>query len=64
MANPASKLVSFFVDVREEMKQVSWPSREELVGSALVVFVGVTLMAVFISICDFILSKGAQTLLR
>ena len=64
MANPASKFATFFVDVREEMKQVSWPSREELLGSALVVFVGVTLLAIFISLCDFILSKAAQALLR
>ena len=50
--------------MREELKQVSWPSREELLGSALVVFVGVALMALFISACDFILSKAAQLLLR
>ena len=51
-------------DVREELKQVSWPTREELVGSALVVFVGVALLASFISVCDFILSKTARLLLR
>lgn len=54
----------FFGEVREELKQVSWPSREELIGSALVVFVGVALLAGFISICDFVLSKAAQLLLR
>ncbi len=54
----------FFTGVREELTQVSWPAREELLGSALVVFVGVTLMAMFIGICDFFLSKAAQLLLR
>ena len=59
-----SRLTVFITEVREELKQVSWPSREELAGSALVVFVGVALMASFISVCDFMLSKAAQALLR
>ena len=60
----AARVTGFFVSVREELKQVSWPGREELMGSALVVFVGVALMAIFISACDFVLSKAAQLLLR
>ena len=64
MANPLANFSAFLVGVREELKQVSWPSREELVGSAAVVFVGVALLAVFISACDFLLSKVAQVLLR
>ena len=63
MANPLDGMAVFFHDVQEEMKQVSWPTREELIGSLLVVFVGVTLMAAFIGICDFFLSKAAQLLL-
>ncbi len=64
MANALSRFTSFIGEVREELKQVSWPTREELVGSVLVVFVGVVLLAVFISVCDFVLSKAAQLLLR
>ena len=64
MANPFTRFVSFLGEVRGELTQVSWPSRDELVGSALVVFVGVVLLAGFISVCDFILSKAAQILLR
>ena len=64
MAKPLANIAVFLVGVREELKQVSWPSREELVGSAVVVFVGVALLAVFISACDFLLSKAAQVLLR
>ena len=60
----ATRVTNFFLNIREELKQVSWPSREELMGSALVVFVGVALMAIFISVCDFFLSKAAQLLLR
>ena len=64
MVKPLSRFTGFLTEVREELKQVSWPTREELVGSALVVFVGVVLMASFISVCDFILSKAAQLFLR
>ncbi len=62
--NAVGRVGRFFVEVREEMKQVAWPNREELAGSALVVFVGVFLLATFIGVCDFILSKGAQAILR
>jgi len=58
------RFLTFLQGVREELKLVSWPTREELVGSALVVFVGVALLASFISLCDFVLSKTAQLLLR
>ena len=64
MANPLGRVTTFLTEVREELKQVTWPSREELMGSALLVFVGVALLAGFISICDFMLSKAAYLLLR
>ena len=63
MAKPFTGAATFFAGVREELKQVSWPTREEVMGSALVVFVGVALLAIFISICDFVLSKAARVLL-
>ena len=64
MPNALTRFTTFLHEVREELKQVSWPTREELIGSVLVVFVGVVLLASFISVCDFILSKAAQLLLR
>jgi preprotein translocase subunit SecE len=64
MAAPLARFTSFLAEVRDEMKQVAWPSRSELLDSALVVFVGVFLLALFIGVCDFILSKAAQLLLR
>ena len=64
MAKALARVSTFATEVREELKQVSWPSREELLGSVVVVFVGVALLAAFISICDFVLSKAAQFLLR
>ena len=64
MAKPLARFATFLGEVRDEMKQVSWPTKDELVGSVLVVFVGVVFLASFISVCDFFLSKAAQLLLR
>ena len=64
MTNPIARFGLFLTGVREELKQVSWPGREELVGSVLVVFVGVVLLGTFIYACDFVLSKAARLLLR
>ena len=58
------RFVAFLREVREEIAHVSWPMREELAGSALVVFVGVVLLAAYISVCDFVLSKMAHVLLQ
>ncbi len=58
------RLLKFLEGVREEMRRVSWPDRQELVGSALVVFVGVSLLVVYIGVCDFVLSKAARALLQ
>jgi len=64
MAKSLERLSTFLAGVREELRQVTWPTRDELIGSALVVFVGVVFLASFISICDFVLSRVAQVLLR
>ena len=64
MARAVERVTTFLTAVREEMRQVSWPSREEIIGSALVVFTGVAILAIFISACDVVLSHGAKLLLR
>ena len=64
MAQAKFNVMGFFHEVQEEIRRVSWPTREELLGSALVVFVGVVILATFISACDFVLSKLAHWLLH
>ena len=61
---PLTRVTAFLAGVREELAQVSWPSREELVGSALVVFVGVAMLAIYIYLWDQVLSLAARSLLR
>ncbi len=64
MAKTAGRVGVFVRGVIEELKQVTWPTREELLGSALVVFVGVALLGAFIGTCDVLLSQAARALLR
>ena len=64
MSNPLAGLGGFVDGVREELKQVTWPTREEVFGSVLVVFVGVALMAVFIGIIDVLFSGAARLLFK
>ena len=46
----------FYKDVRLESAKVSWPTREELIDSTIVVLVTVVLVAIFIGIVDLILT--------
>ena len=51
------KVIKFFRDVRQEMSKVSWPTRNELKGSTLIVIVLSLLFAGFIFIADQLLSR-------
>ena len=46
----------FYKDVRLESAKVSWPTRDELRDSTIVVLVTVVLVAIFIGIVDLILT--------
>ena len=53
----ANKIALFFKDIKIEMSKVSWPTKDELVGSTAVVLVSLAILSVFIGICDLVLSK-------
>ena len=40
-----------------EMAKVSWSTKNELIGSTAVVLISLAILAVFIGICDLMLSK-------
>jgi len=52
----ANKFVNFLNDVRLEMGKVSWSTRDELIGSTIVVLVSLGILSIFIGVCDVILS--------
>ncbi|MBI5143724.1 MAG: preprotein translocase subunit SecE [Candidatus Omnitrophica bacterium] len=53
----ANKIISFFNDVKLEMSKVSWSTKDELIGSTIVVLVSLVILTVFIGICDLVLSR-------
>ncbi len=59
-----ARINTFVGGVRGELKQVTWPTREEILGSALVVLVGVILLSSFVSLCSFLWSRAARFILR
>ena len=53
----ANKVTGFFKDVKLEMTKVSWPTKDELIGSTVIVLVSLAILSAFIGLCDVILSK-------
>ncbi len=51
------KIVKYYNDVISEMKKVSFPSREELKGTTVVVVVATIIFTVFIWFSDVIFGK-------
>ncbi|MDD4013137.1 MAG: preprotein translocase subunit SecE [Candidatus Omnitrophica bacterium] len=43
--------------VKTEMKKVAWPSRQELISSTVVVLVSTFILALYIGVCDVLLSR-------
>ena len=58
-----SKVKKFFNDVYQEMHKVAWPSKQELVGSTIVVIVMSLLVSFFIGTVDFILKELVNLLI-
>jgi len=54
----------FLKDVRSESAKVSWPTRQELRDSTLVVIATVVIVTVFVGVVDRILTWGMGFLFR
>jgi preprotein translocase subunit SecE len=50
------KIIAFFTDVVKEMKKVTWPRREELQESTLIVMVVCGVIAAFVYGVDMVVS--------
>lgn len=49
------KINKFFLEIRQEMAKVSWPTRDELKGTTIIVIVITIILSVFIWIADKVL---------
>jgi len=52
-----NRIATFIREAREELKKVNWPTRKELIESTKVVIVASILLAAFIGLLDFVLTK-------
>jgi preprotein translocase subunit SecE len=48
----------FLSDTRKELKNVSWPSRQELVSTTMVVIVAVFFFGTFLWLVDIVVAKA------
>jgi preprotein translocase subunit SecE len=51
-----NKITNFLRDVKTEMSKVSWPTREELINSSMIVAVVSIIFTIYIFSADYLLS--------
>ena len=54
----------FFRDTNSEMRKVTWPSRNEVVGTTVVVIIATVIFAVYLWGCDQVFFYGTQWLFK
>jgi preprotein translocase subunit SecE len=57
-------IAKFLRDVRVEMGKVTWPTRQDLVQSTIVVLVAVAIAAAFTGVCDFVFSEFVKRVIN
>jgi len=57
------KIVGFFTDVTKEMSKVTWPKKEELRESTVVVMVSCLVIAGFVYVVDLVVATVLRTIL-
>ncbi len=58
------KAKRFLKDVKVEFLKVTWPTRDEMIGSTLVVMVVSAIVAVFIGFVDHLLAIVISAIMR
>ena len=68
--NPAERIKDwsgrakqFYLDVRSGMKKVSWPGRQEVMGTTIVVVVAVFFFGMYLGLVDYLLQVGLAKVL-
>ena len=51
------KAKDFLIEVKAEIKRVTWPSRKEAMGGTVVVIVVVFLVSIYLGVIDSVLAK-------
>ncbi len=62
--NIIQKPITFLKEVKVELGKVSWPTRQELTDSTIVVIIATALVGLFIALIDVPLSTGLSILFK
>ena len=57
-------LVTFYGDVKTELKKVTWPSKKEVYDTTLVVIVTVFFFGLYLFLVDILLRNGVQQIFQ
>jgi len=57
------KITAFIDGVTKEMKKVTWPTKDELKDSTIVVLTSTVVLSLFVFLIDFLFTKILQVLL-
>lgn len=49
-------IASFFVDVREEIKKISWPTSKQTINTTLLVIAATIVVGLYIGAIDYLLT--------
>lgn len=56
----SNRLINYFKESVKELKKVSWPSKQQVIQHTVLVIVASLVVAAFLGIVDFILTKVLQ----
>jgi len=56
------KMIKFLKEVRTELAKVTWPTKNELIGSTIVTVVVTLIISVFIGIVDRLLTLATKNI--
>jgi preprotein translocase subunit SecE len=59
-----SRIRTFLVEVRAEMKKVTFPSRNEVVSTSIVVVITSAIFGVFLYLADYVIANAYQGILK
>ena len=56
------KLTKYYKETAAELRKMTWPTKDELIGSTIVTIVVSLIVAIFIGIVDRLLTLGIATI--
>ena len=59
-----ARIKEFVQEVLAEFRKVTWPSRQELINSTVVVIVVTVVLALFLGAVDIVLARVVERILR